>query len=90
LAERLPFTFLAYRYLTAAATPLSGLVLARRLRRGKEHPDRLGERRGRPSLPRPQEPLVWLHAATSRPAPTKAPRPRMLAILAIFVMSMRQ
>ena len=64
MAERLPFTFLAYRYLTAAATPLSGFVLARRLRRGKEHPDRLGERRGRPSLPRPQEPLVWLHAAS--------------------------
>jgi 3-deoxy-D-manno-octulosonic-acid transferase len=64
LAERLPFTFLAYRLLTAAATPLSGLVLAHRLKRGKEHPDRLGERRGKPSLPRPAEPLVWLHAAS--------------------------
>ncbi|MEZ5889252.1 MAG: 3-deoxy-D-manno-octulosonic acid transferase [Xanthobacteraceae bacterium] len=64
MAERLPFTFLAYRLLTAAATPLSGLVLAHRLKRGKEHPDRLEERRGKPSLPRPEEPLVWLHAAS--------------------------
>ena len=64
MAERLPFTFLAYRLLTAAATPLSGLVLAHRLKRGKEHPDRLGERCGKPSLPRPAEPLIWLHAAS--------------------------
>jgi 3-deoxy-D-manno-octulosonic-acid transferase len=45
-------------------TPLSGLVLARRLKRGKEHPDRLAERRGVASLPRPAEPLVWVHGAS--------------------------
>jgi 3-deoxy-D-manno-octulosonic-acid transferase len=45
-------------------TPLSGLVLARRLKRGKEHPDRLAERRGVASLPRPSEPLVWVHGAS--------------------------
>ncbi len=64
MAERLPFTFLAYRVLTAALTPLSGLVLARRLKRGKEHPERLAERRGIASLPRPAEPLVWVHGAS--------------------------
>jgi 3-deoxy-D-manno-octulosonic-acid transferase len=64
LAERLPFTFRAYRLLTAAATPLSGFVLARRLKRGKEHADRLAERRGIAGLPRPEEPLVWVHGAS--------------------------
>ena len=64
MAERLPFTFLAYRVLTAALTPLSGLLLARRLKRGKEHPERLAERRGIASLPRPAEPLVWVHGAS--------------------------
>jgi 3-deoxy-D-manno-octulosonic-acid transferase len=64
LAERLPFTFVAYRGLAAALTPLSGLVLARRLKRGKEHPRRLAERRGMASLPRPAEPLVWVHGAS--------------------------
>ena len=64
MADRLPFTFLAYRGLAAGLTPLSGLVLARRLKRGKEHPDRLAERRGVASLPRPAEPLVWVHGAS--------------------------
>ncbi len=39
-------------------------VLARRLNRGKEHPERLPERRGEPSLARPGGPLVWVHGAS--------------------------
>ena len=41
VAERLPWTLRAYQSFASMATPLSRLVLARRLRRGKEHPQRL-------------------------------------------------
>ena len=46
------------------ATPLIVRHLARRRRRGKEHPERWPERFGRPSLVRPAGPLVWLHGAS--------------------------
>lgn len=39
-------------------------LLRRRLRQGKEDPDRIGERMGRPSRPRPPEPLLWIHGAS--------------------------
>ncbi|MGB3409465.1 MAG: glycosyltransferase N-terminal domain-containing protein, partial [Jannaschia sp.] len=38
--------------------------LAQRLAGGKEDTARLNERRGLPSLPRPEGPLIWLHAAS--------------------------
>jgi 3-deoxy-D-manno-octulosonic-acid transferase len=62
--NRLPVTLRAYRRLTAAGTPLAQLVLSHRLRRGKEHPQRIAERRGLAELPRPQGPLVWVHGAS--------------------------
>ena len=46
------------------ATPLVPLVLARRLKRGKEDPARLGERRGEASVARPRGPLIWAHGAS--------------------------
>ncbi len=51
-------------YLAASrAIPLAApRVLAARLAKGKELPDRWREKLGEPSLPRPQGPLVWLHA----------------------------
>lgn len=51
-------------YLAASrAIPLvAGTVLRRRLARGKELPDRWREKLGEPGLPRPDGPLVWLHA----------------------------
>lgn len=64
MAERLPWTLRAYRSFAAMATPLSRLVLARRLRRGKEHPQRLGERRGESTIARPPGPLIWAHGAS--------------------------
>lgn len=64
VAERLPWSLRAYRALTSAATPLSRLVLARRLRRGKEHPQRLAERRGESAIRRPPGPLIWAHGAS--------------------------
>ena len=53
-------------YLAASqlAAPLARLLLARRAARGKEDKARLGERMGRPGLPRPDGPLVWLHGAS--------------------------
>ena len=44
------------------AAPLWRLSVARRARRGKEDSDRLAERFGHPSAPRPEGPLLWVHA----------------------------
>lgn len=64
MAERLPMTLRAYRRAMSAATPLADLWLKRRLRRGKEIEERLGERHGESTLDRPDGPLVWLHGAS--------------------------
>jgi hypothetical protein len=40
------------------------IVLARRLARGKEHPQRLAERRGETRIARPPGPLIWAHGAS--------------------------
>ncbi|PZQ43753.1 MAG: 3-deoxy-D-manno-octulosonic acid transferase, partial [Micavibrio aeruginosavorus] len=50
--------------ITRAGLPLLEVLLALRLRRGKEDPLRTAERRGRPSLPRPLGKLAWIHAAS--------------------------
>jgi 3-deoxy-D-manno-octulosonic-acid transferase len=63
-AERLPLTLRAYRYLALAASPLAGLLISHRLKRGKEHPTRVAERRGESRVPRPPGPLVWVHGAS--------------------------
>jgi 3-deoxy-D-manno-octulosonic-acid transferase len=59
--DRLPLPLRLYRLATAAAAPR---LLAWRLRRGKEHPTRLGERRGEAAQPRPAGPLIWIHGAS--------------------------
>jgi 3-deoxy-D-manno-octulosonic-acid transferase len=65
LADSVPVTLSAYRMVTAAAgAALAPHVLARRLARGKENPDRIAERRGEPGGPRPPGPLVWVHGAS--------------------------
>lgn len=53
-----------YRLLSAAAGPFAPILLARRLKRGKEHRQRLPERRGESRVGRPDGPLVWLHGAS--------------------------
>ncbi len=53
-----------YRLLWSVAAPLSPLLLARRLERGKENGARLDERRGGGTSMRPSGALVWLHAAS--------------------------
>ena len=64
VAETVPLTLRAYRWVTTAATPLAPLLFSHRLRRGKENPARLAERRGQSSLPRPPGPLIWVHGAS--------------------------
>lgn len=64
MSRKLPVSLRAYRLLSAAATPLAPLLLARRLKRGKEHRGRLAERRGQTRLPRPKGPMVWVHGAS--------------------------
>jgi 3-deoxy-D-manno-octulosonic-acid transferase len=64
LSDRLPLALRAYRFASRAATPLAPWLLTERLNRGREDPLRLSERRGEPSLPRPDGPLVWVHGAS--------------------------
>jgi len=61
---RTPPSLVAYRLLTALASPLSGALLSLRLNRGKEDPMRIDERRGLAGLARPAGRLVWLHGAS--------------------------
>ena len=59
-----PPALAAYRLATSLAEPFLPQLLKRRLKAGKEDPFRVEERLGRPSLPRPPGPLVWLHGAS--------------------------
>lgn len=53
-----------YRALSTLGGPLIRVYLSQRLRSGKEDSDRFGERLGIADRPRPDGPLVWLHAAS--------------------------
>jgi 3-deoxy-D-manno-octulosonic-acid transferase len=53
-----------YAAATTLAAPLLRLMLNRRVARGKEVSDRLSERRGIDTTPRPNGPLLWLHCAS--------------------------
>lgn len=53
-----------YRALTQISGPLINYYLKRRLNTGKEDGQRFAERMGHPSCPRPDGPLVWIHAAS--------------------------
>src|SRR5689334_5844805 len=61
---RTPISLRLYRGSTRVAAPFTGFILKRRLKRGKEDPERIGERHGFPTLPRPRGPLVWVHGAS--------------------------
>lgn len=64
MADRLPLTLRAYRRVSGLATPLMPLVWSYRARQGKEHTGRRPERRGEPTIERPDAPLVWVHGAS--------------------------
>lgn len=53
-----------YRILTELGAPIIRGVLRRRLARGREDPLRFSERKGKPGMPRPPGPLLWLHAVS--------------------------
>ncbi|WP_374656623.1 3-deoxy-D-manno-octulosonic acid transferase [Phenylobacterium sp.] len=59
-----PLSLALYAAATALAEPLAPSLLRGRARRGKEDPERLKERLGRASVPRPPGPLVWLHGVS--------------------------
>jgi 3-deoxy-D-manno-octulosonic-acid transferase len=46
------------------AAPFSGAILNWRLRRGKEDAERIRERRGIPTVERPDGALIWVHGAS--------------------------
>ncbi|TAH36035.1 MAG: 3-deoxy-D-manno-octulosonic acid transferase [Alphaproteobacteria bacterium] len=53
-----------YRWTLRAIAPILRLYLKIRVRLGKEDPQRLCERFGRATMPRPAGRLVWIHAAS--------------------------
>src|ERR1700756_5098414 len=64
MANSLPMTLRFYRGLSSAMVPLAPALIKRRLRLGKEDPERIGERRGITRDVRPHGPLVWIHGAS--------------------------
>jgi 3-deoxy-D-manno-octulosonic-acid transferase len=60
----LPLALRAYQLGSALGTPIASQLLLRRQKHGKEHPERLRERLGQASMPRPKGPLVWVHGAS--------------------------
>jgi 3-deoxy-D-manno-octulosonic-acid transferase len=53
-----------YRKSMRFGTPVINRVLSSRLRKGKEHAERINERRGIPSLPRPSGSLIWVNVVS--------------------------
>ncbi len=64
MANPLPMTLRVYRKLSTAMVPLAPALIKRRLKQGKEDPERVGERRGLSPDTRPHGPLVWIHGAS--------------------------
>ena len=64
MPKTLPLALRAYQLGSALGTPIASQLLMRRQKRGKEHPERLKERLGQASIPRPKGPLIWVHGAS--------------------------
>lgn len=74
-----------YRWTGALAYPLIGGYVALRVAKGKEEPGRRRERYGRASVPRPQGPVVWVHAASVGETSAVTPLIERIAALGIRV-----
>jgi 3-deoxy-D-manno-octulosonic-acid transferase len=59
-----PASLRLYALAARFAEPFAGIALRARVLRGKEEAERLGERLGRASRPRPSGPVAWLHGAS--------------------------
>src|SRR5664279_4494852 len=57
-------TLRVYQKLSSAVVPLAPALIKRRLKQGKEDPERIGERRGLSRDTRPSGPMVWIHGAS--------------------------
>src|ERR1700730_3121209 len=64
MASAWPMTLRVYRRLSSVAVPWAAALIKRRLRLGKEDPERIGERRGLTRDVRPHGPMVWIHGAS--------------------------
>src|ERR1700760_655639 len=64
MSSSLPMTLRFYRSLSSAIVPLAPALIKRRLKLGKEDPERIGERRGLTRDVRPHGPMVWIHGAS--------------------------
>jgi len=64
MPSSLPMTLRMYQRLSSGLVPLAPALIKRRLRQGKEDPDRVAERRGLSRDVRPHGPLVWIHGAS--------------------------
>ncbi|MFG1416361.1 3-deoxy-D-manno-octulosonic acid transferase [Xanthobacter sp. V0B-10] len=63
-SRALPVTLRLYRGASSAAALLTPAWLGYRVRKGKEDPRRLAERRGHASAERPEGALIWVHGAS--------------------------
>jgi 3-deoxy-D-manno-octulosonic-acid transferase len=64
VTEGVPKTLVAYGVTATLLSPLVPAFVRWRAGKGKEDPDRLGERVGRPGRERPPGDLVWAHGAS--------------------------
>jgi 3-deoxy-D-manno-octulosonic-acid transferase len=64
MANSLPMTLRLYQKLSSAVLPFAPALINRRLKKGKEDPERVDERRGMSEDIRPHGPLVWIHGAS--------------------------
>jgi len=62
---RMPLGITAYRFATAALSPVAPVLLQRRRQRGKEDRERAAERLGFSKLSRPDGALIWVHGASN-------------------------
>lgn len=86
MSERWARTLLgAYRWVGAAAYPFIGTYVAWRASKGKEDRLRRRERYGVAGMPRPDGPLVWVHAASVGETIAVVPMVSRIASLGINV-----
>ena len=58
------FSLTLYRVGTRLLEPLAPWLVSRRVEKGKENPERIGERFGATQAARPDGVLIWMHGAS--------------------------